>query len=572
MTLPQVVVEVGFTSPYVGSFWTIGDPVRGQIGVMPIGPDEVWSDITPWVRSWSVRRGVSNPNQPTRRYEPGTATIVLNDGDRRFDPLNLDGPYVSSGISQITAMRRVRIKALWNGQSYPIYQGYADDWQPDYQGNSWTYVTLTATDATKIFAAVNRVESGPVGAGEDSGDRIGRVLTTAGWPTEDRDIDDGVELLQATTLSGNVLSELQLVQDTELGDFYMDAEGKAVFRNRHAIATRDRSITDVATFGDGGYHHPSTYTFEDGVAAFQGFGATVTASTAQAYGSAQSLLMTVTGSPTLAYARQIAKLPAAAGREYSAVFWVYYPAGGAVTAAIDWFDSSLGYLDTSYEEFDVPAAAWTELTVADVAPDDTAFAVFGPTLGGSPANGTELHVDFMQWTNYLYNELPYADVKMSSADEGMANRVMITRVDGVQQVAEDAASVDEYLVKTYERSDLLMQTDTSALDYANEVLLHFANPGRRFERIEFNTPAPAIEDELWPVLLDMQFGDRLHIVRRPAGGGSPIQQGCFVRGAEHSSDGMSWTSALTLQSAASYSYWTIGDSDRGRIGAYPIAY
>ena len=37
MALPTVRVEIGFTSPYVGNFFTIGDPARGKVGVNAIG-------------------------------------------------------------------------------------------------------------------------------------------------------------------------------------------------------------------------------------------------------------------------------------------------------------------------------------------------------------------------------------------------------------------------------------------------------------------------------------------------------------------------------------------------------
>lgn len=423
MSLPVVRVEIGFTSAFVDpDVWAIGDPVRGRIGTAKIGSDDIWVDVTEWVRSWSVRRGASQGNQPVLRCDPGTATIVLNDPDRWFDPDNLAGPFVSAGESQVTPMRRVRIVAEWNGIVYPIFYGWSDDWVPDYQGNFWTYCTLTATDGTKVVAAVDRQATGIAGAGEDSGARVARILGSAGWPPEDRILSVGDETLQGTILEGNALSELQLVQDTELGMFYFDASGKAVFRNRRWTLTDPRATTSQVLFGD--------------------------------------------------------------------------EAG----------------------------------------------------------------------------ELPYTDVTMATSGDAIINQVSIARVGGTVQTATDAASVARFLPRGFDRGDLLMETDASALNYATLLKGQFSSPRRRFERLEFGVPTPQDEDALWPAVLERDFGDRITIRRRPFGGGDPIERACFVRGVEMSSDGESWRTSFVLSSAAGYSYWTIGHPDLGRIGRYPIAY
>jgi hypothetical protein len=150
-------------------------------------------------------------------------------------------------------MRRVRIRAVWNGVTYPIFRGYADDFVPSYQGNTWTYTTVPATDGMVTLAGDRTALATPVGAGEDSGARVKRILDAANWPSTDRVIATGNTTLQATDMGGSPGSELQLVADTEHGEFYIDAQGRAVFRNRQAIITDTRSNTSQATFGDGGY-------------------------------------------------------------------------------------------------------------------------------------------------------------------------------------------------------------------------------------------------------------------------------------------------------------------------------
>lgn len=427
--LPYVRVYAGFTTPTVGDYFTIGHPTLGQVGVVPIGPDGLWTEITPWVRSWSVRLGSSKGDDPTLRYDAGSATIVLNDGDRRFDPDNLDGPYVVSGETLLKPMCRIKMVATWAGIDYPLYYGFADRWKSDYDGNDWTTCTLTATDAFKVFAAKDRQASTPVGAGQDSGARIGAILDAYGWPAADRVISTGDTVLQATDMSGNMHAELLLVQDSEGGELYMDRQGRVVFRNRKAMLTATRSKTVQALFGD----------------------------------------------------------------------------------------------------------------------DPAGYAISG--------------------------ELPYADVEPVTPDETMVNSVDVSCAGGTEQHVEDAVSVGRYLPKSHTRNDLLMTTDAEALNWGQSILYQYSRPPRRFSRISFRRPKPAVEDVLWPVLLGSQFADRITVRTRPAGGGSAIEKDCFVRGIEMSqSDAANWDTAFVLQGAERYSFFTIGHPTLGRIGYNAVAY
>lgn len=427
MSLPQVIVDVGLTSPTVASnVFIVGDSVRGKLDGPPVlGSDDIWVDVTDWVRSWSVSRGSRRGDDTTLRYETGTATVILNDSDRRFDPDNLSGPYVAGGVTQIEPMRRVRIRAVWNGVTYPIFYGYADDWQADYQANSWTYTTLTASDALKVFASYDRGTSASAGAGENAGARVTRILDGIGWPSLDRSIAVGNTTLQATTLDGNALTELLLVQDTELGEFYADAYGRAVFRNRYAMLTDARSSTPQAVFGDGGY---------------------------------------------------------------------------AATS-----------------------------------------------------------------------EIPYADVTPSSLDEALANTVTAANAGGTEQVVIDAGSVTQYLTKTFQRTDLIAQTDAAALAWAQALLYQYSSPRRRFSTVAFNTPRPNVSAAHWPAVLGREFGDRITVKRRPAGGGT-ISRDCFVRGVQHESDGASWKTTFVLQSADRYSFFVLNDAILGRLDSNALSY
>lgn len=147
--------------------------------------------------------------------------------------------------------------------TFDVFNGFIDDWQIDWEGDYESEVVLPCTDGFAVLADHNRTALGSaVGANELSGARVNRILDSVGWDASKRQIATGNTQLQGTTLSGDALTELFLVADTEIGEFYQNASGDMVFRNRRAILEETRSIQNQTRFGDGGdtageipYHH-----------------------------------------------------------------------------------------------------------------------------------------------------------------------------------------------------------------------------------------------------------------------------------------------------------------------------
>lgn len=255
VSLPTVTVEAGFVVPAsVGTYMLAGDAARGLAGTGTAGPDVVWTDISAYWRRIITRRGASRVDGPIIRYEAGTCTIELKNGDGRFDPANTSGPYTSGGVTQVTPMRAIRVRATWGGVTYDVWRGFLDSVDLEYPDKSPGYASATfaCTDATKVLAGYDRIAGGTVGAGEDAGARVDRILDGVTWPATDRVVAVGDTTLQATDLDGDAWAELQLVADTELGEVYVDEAGRVVFRNRHALLEDSRSTTSQATFGDSG--------------------------------------------------------------------------------------------------------------------------------------------------------------------------------------------------------------------------------------------------------------------------------------------------------------------------------
>lgn len=168
-------------------------------------------------------------------------------------------------------------------------------------------------------------------------------------------------------------------------------------------------------------------------------------------------------------------------------------------------------------------------------------------------------------------ELRYSNLTFSNDDTQMANRVIVTRVGGVTQQADDVASQNDFLVRTFESSDLLLTSDAAALNYAQYVLSLSAQPELRFETLEIMPQRD--ETNLFPQALNRIIGDRITVRRRPPGGGTLIEQEALIRGVEHEMTPGKWVTRWTLQSsAAAGSFFIIGHSTLGKLNRNALGF
>jgi hypothetical protein len=266
-TFPQVIVEAGFvpTTPGTGNLTLLlDDGVNGLLDTDELAGADVWTDITTYVQSGTTTRTMTRQLGPLVQFQGGTATLVLNNSDGRFDPANLTGPYVAAGATQVRPMIPVRVRAIWDGTTYYLYSGFAISWTPPAEnfGPAYDQTTLVCSDAFRAFTGTQlaTLVSG-VGASELSGARISRILLAAGWYTTAQGmsvISAGDSAMQATTYGSDALSLMQLTADSELGELYVDGQGRVVFRARRDVLQDTRSNTVQGVFGGSpGTSHPN---------------------------------------------------------------------------------------------------------------------------------------------------------------------------------------------------------------------------------------------------------------------------------------------------------------------------
>ncbi len=123
----------------------------------PLTSSPTWTDVSSYVRSISTTRGSF---QNGRTSDVGTATVRLDNSDRRFDPTNTAGAYYPN----VVPMKQIRISAVYSSTTYRIWRGFIQEWPQTWsKGNAGTAnglgadseVTVTALD---IFSVVANAE------------------------------------------------------------------------------------------------------------------------------------------------------------------------------------------------------------------------------------------------------------------------------------------------------------------------------------------------------------------------------------------------------------------------------
>lgn len=258
MTWPTLTVRIA-TSAQADAF-TLDDTDKGRLANPPTVPGyklgdtfgKVWSEVTDDVRSdvgVSITRGSTRQQGPYFVFEAGRLSFTLDDRSGDYDSLNLAGPYVVAGVSQLLPGLPVQVQATYQGTTFQLFTGYVDSWNKTYPGEGTTdsVVQVTASDPAAYLTKANPAEQAEQGAGEYVHARLDRVLDNVRWPADQRKFDDiGLWTMSATTLSTEVWTELQNTATSTNGYLFMDVDGNVVYRDRSSFPR-----TNDFTVGEG---------------------------------------------------------------------------------------------------------------------------------------------------------------------------------------------------------------------------------------------------------------------------------------------------------------------------------
>lgn len=228
MSTPEPIVQIAFGDP----------PLTPNEETAPLAGDGAnWVDVSAYVRGNSgdmlvTKRGRRNE---LSEIEAGDATVVLNNTDRRFDPMDSTGPY----FGNILPMTKIRIGADWvvdamvdpDPDRFWIFTGYVEDWAIQYPEGSISTATLTCTDGTKYLNQAELTDFNR--SQEESGTRIDAILDEVGWLTNERSVAVGdIDVAPVQITKQSALAAIRQIAAAERGLFFFSGAGNATFQDR----------------------------------------------------------------------------------------------------------------------------------------------------------------------------------------------------------------------------------------------------------------------------------------------------------------------------------------------------
>lgn len=236
----QVLMEVGF----IVREFKLDSSVLDGTDVLEGTLDGI--DVTEYIQDLTIKRGRSDQLQD---FSSGTCRIVLNNNDRRFDPVNNASPYVDP-VTQKSGVTPRRKVTVYHGTT-SLFVGRITDIDITYEPTLITQSTVNIDCADDfVLLASSRIDAQtPTPA--LSGSVVTSILDLpeVAYPAT-RNIDAGITTLGAIPISDgtNTLSYLMKVAQTERGYLFIDRTGDLRFSDRN---TADFAPS-VLTFADNG--------------------------------------------------------------------------------------------------------------------------------------------------------------------------------------------------------------------------------------------------------------------------------------------------------------------------------
>ena len=180
--------------------------------------------------------GNANGFEPVR---VGSATLTLENSNRRFDPYNTSSPLYTN----VLPGRYIRIQLLIDGVTYPIFHGKIRNITSIDNGTEQK-VRLEIEDGLRLLQSADTSVSIQNNISTD--DAINSVLTDIDWPAIfGTNIEASSDTIAYWWAEGKAANEIRNLAEAELGQFFIAADGNATFYSRHHSAPAALTLTSA---------------------------------------------------------------------------------------------------------------------------------------------------------------------------------------------------------------------------------------------------------------------------------------------------------------------------------------
>ncbi|CAB4186367.1 hypothetical protein UFOVP1145_13 [uncultured Caudovirales phage] len=141
--------------------------------------------------------------------------------------------------------------------------------------------------------------------------------------------------------------------------------------------------------------------------------------------------------------------------------------------------------------------------------------------------------------------IPYSQVKFLFNDDLVYNSGSVTRIGGTAQTSENVASVALYFKHSYNRTDLIMQTDAVALDYVRAYIASRQATTTRTDMLSLNLNTTSTAGVTAALQLDYFDPIKVKSTQPAATGTSTLDKTLQIFGVSHNVTPNNWVTTFT---------------------------
>ena len=167
--------------------------------------------------------------------------------------------------------------------------------------------------------------------------------------------------------------------------------------------------------------------------------------------------------------------------------------------------------------------------------------------------------------------IPYSQVKFLFNDDLVYNSGSVTRIGGTAQTAENADSIALYFKHSYNRTDLIMQTDAVALDYVRAYIASRQATAVRTDMLSLNLNTTSTAGVTAALQLDYFDPITVKSTQPAASGTSTLDKTLQIFGVSHAVTPNTWVTTFTTLEPVIDSF-IVGSSQYGILGTSVLSY
>ena len=167
--------------------------------------------------------------------------------------------------------------------------------------------------------------------------------------------------------------------------------------------------------------------------------------------------------------------------------------------------------------------------------------------------------------------IPYSQIKWLFDDTQVYNSASITRIGGTAQTAENASSIALYFKHSYNRTDLIMETDAVALQYAQAYVASRQATTIRCDAISIDLNTTSTAGVTAALKLDYFDPITVKSTQPAASGTSTLDKTLQIFGVSHAVTPNTWVTTFTTLEPIIDAF-IIGSSQYGILGTSVLSY